>query len=120
MKAWVCHLSDLREREPLTVSLGNIEVGVIRNNGQLFAYENRCPHQGGPVCLGDVFHKVLLQLREDGSVIRETVSDTEFRLVCPWHGIEYDLATGVCPFDAQFRLRRFEVWSEGDDVFVEC
>src|SRR5688572_30928605 len=36
----------------LVVDIGDNTVGIFRVRGQLFAYENTCPHMGGPVCQG--------------------------------------------------------------------
>ncbi len=36
----------------LVVDIGDTTVGIFRVKGKLFAYENTCPHMGGPVCQG--------------------------------------------------------------------
>src|SRR5690242_11842284 len=38
------------ERGGILAVAGDVEVGVFRLDGELRAYENRCRHQGGPVC----------------------------------------------------------------------
>jgi nitrite reductase/ring-hydroxylating ferredoxin subunit len=97
--------------------LGDREVGVFRHAGRLRAYENLCMHQGGPVCDGELMPKVEPVL--DGNrVVGERFSETETHLVCPWHGWEYDLATGECATDRRIRLNVYEVIQRGDDVYV--
>jgi nitrite reductase/ring-hydroxylating ferredoxin subunit len=40
------------------------------------------------------------------------------KIACPWHGVEFDLVTGICRADPRYRLRSFEVLLEGEDVFL--
>lgn len=72
-----------------------IEVVVVRRNGALFAYENRCPHQGTPLeTFPDKF------LNSDGSL-----------LICSTHGARFRVEDGVCvsgPCKGE-RLRRLSV-----------
>jgi nitrite reductase/ring-hydroxylating ferredoxin subunit len=39
-------------------------------------------------------------------------------IVCPWHGWEYDLATGEFMGNRRWKLRKFETERRGDDVYV--
>ena len=47
---FVSKSDDLPDGERKIVPNGNYEIGVYRVNGDLFAYQNLCPHQGGPAC----------------------------------------------------------------------
>jgi nitrite reductase/ring-hydroxylating ferredoxin subunit len=40
-------------------------------------------------------------------------------VACPWHGVEFDLATGVCLADPTRRVASYRTRVEGTDVFVE-
>jgi pyruvate oxidase len=51
-------------------------IAMTRCGGRLGALENHCPHQGGPLGEGSI-EKGLLR--------------------CPWHGYDYDPATGAPP-----------------------
>lgn len=51
-------------------------VAVIRQANQLHALADRCPHTGGPLALGKV--------TANGRCLE-----------CPWHGAQFDLATGA-------------------------
>ncbi len=75
-------MSDFDGDARLVVPFGDTEVGVFRRDGNLCAYENFCLHQGRPACEGMVMH-----------------------FLCPWHGSEYDLATGECAADRRLRLK---------------
>jgi nitrite reductase/ring-hydroxylating ferredoxin subunit len=39
-------------------------------------------------------------------------------VVCPWHGYEFDVRTGVHPGNPRARLRKIAVRVSGDDVIV--
>ena len=111
-------LDEIPERGGVLAVAGDVEVGVFRVNGGLRAYENRCRHQGGPVCTGEVLGRYEAVLNPDGTVAGERFVDEEPRIVCPWHGWEYDLATGRCAADPRFALRRFEVSVRDGEVYV--
>jgi 3-phenylpropionate/trans-cinnamate dioxygenase ferredoxin subunit len=57
------------------VSVGWTSVGVYNCGGSLYAIEDRCSHDDGPLCEGDW-------------------DEEECRVVCPRHGSQFDLATG--------------------------
>ena len=58
---------------------GNI-VAIFRYQGRLYAMDGMCAHQGGPLAEGTV---------EAGCV------------TCPWHGWQYELATGIQTINRQ-------------------
>ena len=66
------------------------QIGVIRLRcGELRAIMNRCPHKGAPICrgiLGGVWNWT-----RSGEL---TFGRAREVLVCPWHGFEFDLASG--------------------------
>jgi nitrite reductase/ring-hydroxylating ferredoxin subunit len=87
------------------VDLDGRSVGVFNIGGEFFALLNRCPHQGGPLCLGNT----LGFLRPAG--VGEFVFTRPGEVVrCPWHGWEYDIRTGQSWFDPRRVLvRRYDV-----------
>lgn len=97
---------------------GGVEVGVFRVAGQVHAYENRCRHQGGPVCTGEILGRYEAVLNPDGTIARERFADDQTRIACPWHGWEYDLVSGRCAADQRYALRRFAVSVREGDVYV--
>jgi nitrite reductase/ring-hydroxylating ferredoxin subunit len=100
------------------VTFAGFDIGVLCHGGRFYAYENRCVHQGGPVCEGRVLGKVEAVLGKDKTLLHERFSEAEVHLICPWHGYEYDLATGECVVDRRRRLRRFDVVERGDEIYV--
>lgn len=100
------------------VEVEGTEIGVLLHDDNFYAYENRCVHQGGPVCEGRILARVEAVLDDEQRMLGERFSDTETHLICPWHGYEYDLATGECAVDRRLKLRRFEVAEKGDEIYV--
>ncbi|MBV8912596.1 MAG: Rieske (2Fe-2S) protein [Acetobacteraceae bacterium] len=71
------------------VDVSGREIGVFNLGGEFFALLNRCPHQGGKLCLGAVTG--LVTSKEPG---RFDYSRPGEMLKCPWHNWEYDIRTG--------------------------
>lgn len=62
-----------------------------------FALDGVCPHQGGPLGQGSLCGKIL---------------------TCPWHGWQFDVATGGHRLNRTMFQPRFEVEERGGEVFV--
>ena len=58
------------------VRQGSLFVGVYNCGGQLYAIEDRCSHDDGPLCEGDWDEDLC-------------------RVICPRHGSAFDLSTGT-------------------------
>ncbi|WP_033290649.1 Rieske (2Fe-2S) protein [Amycolatopsis jejuensis] len=100
------------------VSAGEREIGVLAHRGTVMAFENRCLHQGGPVCEGVINGRVEAILGEDRSVLGERFSDSVFHLACPWHGWEYEFPTGKSVTEPGAALRVFETVVRDGEVYV--
>jgi nitrite reductase/ring-hydroxylating ferredoxin subunit len=81
------------------------EIGVFRLKGEFRAYENVCPHMGGPVCQGRINPRVSEDIAADGRSRGLVFSTTATNVACPWHGYEFDILTGRHQGDARLRLR---------------
>jgi len=46
-------------------------------------------------------------------------SDRRFGIASPWHGVEYDIETGICHPNQKMRLRRFEVVLTNGSVMLK-
>lgn len=114
----VAESASLQNGTRLIVEANGTEIGIIRHEGEWFAYENRCLHQGGPVCEGIVIGKVEAVVGEGGRSLGERFSATDVHLVCPWHGWEYDLRTGRAAVDPRLCLTKHEVVERDGSVFL--
>jgi nitrite reductase/ring-hydroxylating ferredoxin subunit len=89
MRVVVAPLADFPPGSRRIVDVGGRSIGVLRAGDAFYAIRNRCPHQGGPLCTGRVFRRAVADL--PGQV---RYTDDPPLIACPWHGWEYDLATG--------------------------
>jgi nitrite reductase/ring-hydroxylating ferredoxin subunit len=90
------------------LTIGGRSVGVFNIDGEYFALNNRCPHQGGALCEGKLW----------GTLTASVPGSFEYAprreiLTCPWHGWEFHVRTGQSWCDpARLRVRRYEVTVE--------
>jgi nitrite reductase/ring-hydroxylating ferredoxin subunit len=117
-EVFVSKLSQFPDGERRIVSHGGREIGVFHWQGEFYAYENLCVHQGGPACEGLIMHKVEDVIGPDRTWIGQKFSHREIHFVCPWHGYEYDLKTGECAADRSLKLKGFDVVRRGEDIYV--
>jgi 3-phenylpropionate/trans-cinnamate dioxygenase ferredoxin component len=71
----VCPLSELPSGHVRTVTWEDIEIGVFNVAGELYAIEDRCSHDDGPLAEG-------------------TLDEAACTVECPRHGSLFDLRTG--------------------------
>ena len=45
-------------------------------------------------------------------------SKDQTNVVCPWHGMEFNIETGEHPLNKRIRLKRVPVRVDGNDVYV--
>ena len=86
------------EGEAKEFNCGGKEVCVARVDGSLFAMDNVCPHRGGPLAQGVI---------------------DEGKLICPWHGWQFEIATGKSVQVPDTGVVVYKLSVEGEDVFVE-
>jgi nitrite reductase/ring-hydroxylating ferredoxin subunit len=108
---------DVLEGGRVVVAVDGIEVGIFRVDGELYAWENRCMHAGGPVCQGKLINRVVERLDDQQRSLGDHFAD-ELHIVCPWHGYEYDVRTGQHPADPGVRLRSIEVSEHEGEIHV--
>ena len=77
---------------------GDKTICVANVNGVISAMDNVCLHMGGPLGQGYI----------EGN-----------KVVCPWHGWEYDPKTGEVAHDPKSKLSVYNIKIENGDVMVE-
>jgi toluene monooxygenase system ferredoxin subunit len=90
-------LDDIWEGEMRGVNLGAVDVLLCNVDGEVFAYEDRCPHLVNPLSQG---------------VLRDHV------LTCAAHEWMFDARTGHGVNPASACLHRYPVRLDGDRIFV--
>jgi nitrite reductase (NADH) small subunit len=89
---------DIPEGSGRIIESGGLTLALFHANGEFYAIDNACMHQGGPLGEGDLYGT---------------------RVTCPWHGWEYDISTGCNVDDPSMKLTCYAVKVEGDDILVE-
>lgn len=104
--AWhmVLDEADLPEGGRMMVQVEGRELGIYRIQGQYYALNNYCPHQGAPLCVGYV----------SGTTQPSSVYEYDYARMgeivrCPWHGWEFDIKTGKSLFSDKVRVKKYEV-----------
>jgi len=100
------------------VEIDGAVVGVFRRNGTFTAWENVCPHMGGPVCQGKIIARVQELIANDKTSLGFAFSKDQTNVVCPWHGYEYDIETGRHQGNPRVRLRPVRIVVIDGDLVV--
>lgn len=115
MSEWqdVGSLAVLERAGRLLARLGGREIGVLEVDGELRGVRNRCPHHGGPLCLG------VVTPRQTGTPGRYELERRSV-LRCPWHGWEFDPVTGDCLDDPSMRVAVYPAKASDGRVLVQA
>ena len=73
-------------------------VALFNVDGEIYALDGICPHQGGPLGKGTL----------EGCVV-----------TCPWHGFQFDVTTGQNAANPSIMHPRLEIKIEDGEVFVD-
>ena len=104
----ICRVSDLPPGERKIVAVRSRSIGVFNVHGEYYALRSLCPHQGAPLCRGAITGTA--RSTAPGEIIWERDGQI---LRCPWHGWEFDIATGRSVFNPhRLRVRTYDVTVE--------
>jgi 3-phenylpropionate/trans-cinnamate dioxygenase ferredoxin component len=96
----VAKLSEIAPGTTRRVVVDSTEILLCNVGGKMYAIEDVCTHDGGPLDQGEL----------EGE-----------QVVCPRHGATFDVRTGdALTLPAVLPLMTFEVTVEGDDIYVEA
>lgn len=94
----VASLSELAAGTGRAVEVQGKSIALFNVNGKVYATDNTCLHQGGPLGEGTL---------EDDVV------------TCPWHMWQYNVRTGENLEDSMLKVDTYPVRVSGDDIEVE-
>lgn len=114
MSRRVCRVEELPPGQRMIIPDGRFGIGIFNQNGEVFALNNYCPHAGAPVCKGPITGTTT----SAGSYSSTWIKDGDI-LRCPWHGWEYELATGRSVVDPVKRIKSYRVTIEEGWIVVD-
>ena len=96
----VASTADVPLNEVRVVQCGARSLALSNVDGEFYAIDNVCTHDGGPLGEGRI---------RNG------------RILCPRHGAAFDAKTGrVLSLPAVKGVQAYPVTRQGDDLFVDC
>src|ERR1700733_1975919 len=91
------------------------EIGIFRLGDGFYGLINRCPHQGAPLCRGEIVSRLVAPSPGDYRLTRAGEM-----LRYPWHCWEFDIRTGQSLCDPNsVQARAFDVAVEPGKTLVE-
>jgi nitrite reductase (NADH) small subunit len=100
----VCRVDELPPGQRKIVMIDRREIGVFNVGGRYYALRNACPHQGGPVCEGELCGLAVADKPYEFEIVRQGEI-----LRCPWHRWEVDVTTGKVLVHPTFRIKSYPV-----------
>ena len=83
---------------PVVFHQSPLQIVLYRVEDQVFAIDNRCPHEGYPLAEGTL--------------------DEQCQLTCNWHNWKFRLSDGVCVLGGD-HVRVYDVKIEAGDVWID-
>jgi 3-phenylpropionate/trans-cinnamate dioxygenase ferredoxin subunit len=97
----VCPVDELPPGSVKIVREGDLAIGVFNANDELYALEDRCSHDDGPLAEGEFDAETCV-------------------VICPRHGSEFDVRTGrPRTLPAYLPVETYRVWVEDGLIKLE-
>ena len=97
------------------VTVKGREIGIFRIGDDFHGLINRCPHQGAPLCTGEIVSRLVAPMPGDYRLTRPGEM-----IRCPWHCWEFDIRTGQSLCDPNsVQARAFDVAVEAGKTLVD-
>jgi len=93
----VASLSELNPGSAKVIEVMGKTIALFNVGGKIYATDNTCLHQGGPLGEGELMGEVI---------------------VCPWHQWEYNVRTGEVVGESSAKVLTYPVQVEGSDIKV--
>lgn len=100
----VCSTEELQPGQRKIAVVDGVEIAILNVDGQLYAFRNRCPHQGVEMIYGSVGGTMLPS--DPGEYIYSC--DNQI-ISCPLHGWEFDMNTGKSLFNSKISVGNYEI-----------
>jgi glutamate synthase domain-containing protein 2/nitrite reductase/ring-hydroxylating ferredoxin subunit len=94
----IARWADIPDRSPIGVLVGNVDLVIVRFDGNHSVLYGRCLHRGAHMA--------------DGHISGDN-------LICGVHGWDYVFQTGVSSYSNDERLHKFSSWLDGDSLMID-
>jgi len=94
---YVCNVNDIDESRAKIFCIDTERIAVYKHDGKLYAINNVCKHQGGPLGEGKIL---------DGCI------------TCPWHGYQYLPGNGQSPPPFKEKVSTYDTRIDGGKVWL--
>ena len=94
----VADVSEIPAGQGKSFEIAGKQIALFKTADRYLAIDNLCPHRGGPLA--------------DGSLMGDVVT-------CPWHGWQFDCATGKSTRNAAVCVTSYPTSVEGSTIYVE-
>jgi nitrite reductase/ring-hydroxylating ferredoxin subunit len=75
-----------------------LEIALFRVQGEIFALNNACPHQGAPLAEGQL---------------------QGYCITCPWHAWDFDVRTGECLTYPEEDAQKITIKVQEEEIYLE-
>lgn len=93
----VAKKGDIPLNEGRTFNINGKEIAIFNVDGEFYAIDHTCPHEGGPLAEGTL----------DGDVV-----------TCPWHGWMFNVKTGLSPIIPDVKVKTYPVKLDNDEIMI--
>ncbi len=93
----VAELAELVPGKAKVISVAGRELAIFNLDGRIYAIDNVCLHEGGPLGEGKVKDEIV---------------------TCPWHLWRYNIKTGELVDEPRLKVETYEVTVRGSEVLV--
>ena len=94
----VATLAEIPVGTAKSVEVKGTTIALYNVDGTLYCTANTCAHRGGPLGEGEL---------------------DQATITCPWHGFQYEVATGKCLTNPALSVACYRVQVRGQEVLVE-
>jgi 3-phenylpropionate/trans-cinnamate dioxygenase ferredoxin subunit len=94
----ICLVDEIEEDSSRSFEVGDRQIVVANYEGEFYAFDNVCTHDGGILGQGKIYDR---------------------QIECPRHGARFDIKTGeATQMPAVTEIETFELKVENDTIFV--
>jgi nitrite reductase (NADH) small subunit len=109
----VCKADELTNGQRKIVTIKNMSIVVLNNDGKLQAFNSMCPHQGAPLEFGSISGA----MQSSDPQTYEYGCHNEI-VRCPLHGWAFDMETGHSLFSEKIKIRTYKVREENGVILL--